>query len=146
MRVFWLISRKWVGRSPVRAYARLVASMHVRFDEHRRQTLRTEILRIPGYHEYAPTTTTGSDFRGIEIVSRESSTAFSWNSTFDECSLHAIFRMRMYCAAARRCIYKFLFSDQNFITSFVTGYDLYFIRAYILFHVFLMNYEWFFST
>lgn len=58
MRVFWRISRKWVGRSPARAYARLVVSAHVRFDERRRQTLRTEILRIPGYHEYAPTTTT----------------------------------------------------------------------------------------
>lgn len=46
----------------------------------------------------------GSDFRGIEIVSRESSTAFRWNSTLGERSLRAIFHMRVCCATDRKSV------------------------------------------
>lgn len=42
---------------PQRARTLVSPASYVRFDERRRQTLWTEILRIPGYHEYAPTTT-----------------------------------------------------------------------------------------
>lgn len=139
MRVFWRISRKWVGRSPTRAYSRRVASLaraHLRFDERRRQTLKIEILRILGYH--APTTTTILAFVVSKLyfgkVARCVSLKFQWRS------LHDIFRMRMCCTIARRWLHAHFFKSRfHFIRNKV---NIIFTRAYI----FSRLYKRFFSV
>lgn len=136
MRVFWRIPRKRVGRSSARAYARLVASAHVRFDERRRQTLRTEILRIPDYHEYAPTTTVLAF-----AVSKLYPEKVPRRSAEIPHSVSAVCMLFFACvcvaenAVARRlaACTSFFFSIK---TLFCNKMDTIFSRAYILFHIF----------
>lgn len=107
----------------MRAYARRVGSVRLRFDERRRQTLRIEILRILGYHEYAPTTTTILAFVVSKLYFGKVARCFARNS--GELSVHAIFRV-CYCTIANvSYMYVFFLSKLYFIRNKVTIRFLY---------------------